>query len=109
MTPVPDDEPRPSFYAAPLTEEERAVLEEARKIQGIDEEIAMLRFTLRRHFASRPRPGALAKDAAALANALAVRHRLNPKSTHDLAEHVTQALQDLAEQIIPNLPFPDDL
>ena len=73
------------FYDDALTEAERLRLPRARGVEGIDDEIALLRVRLLGYAQEHPENlDLLMKGVALLARAAAVRYRLSPKSQQDL-------------------------
>ena len=84
------------FYEEALTEAERLRLPRARGVDGIDDEIALLRVRLLGYAQQHPENmEVLMKGVALLTRAVATRYRLSPKSQQDLTAHlvgVTEAL-----------------
>lgn len=111
MTAARDDAAkRRSFYAGAMSDEDHERFMRALEVQGIDEEVAMLRMTLREQFESRPDAyEALLKNARLLIGAVAAQYRMSPKSARDFAERFTATLRDLGEQIAPGLMRGDDV
>jgi hypothetical protein len=83
---------RPSprrFYETALSEAERLKLEAALDIEGLDEEVALLRFLLRKAIEEHPEDIPLmTKGAELLVKAVATKYRLSPKSKRDLANNL---------------------
>jgi hypothetical protein len=91
-----------NFYRHALDEAERADLKRAEKIEGLDDEIALMRVRLKR--AVEERPGdlqLLVKGLDMLARAVGTRYRLSPKSRKDLAENLAATLNSLGDQLLP--------
>ena len=85
------------FYAKSLTEAERLELEAARTIEGIDDEIALLRVKIQFLVENDPENIQLLLDATGtLARMVRIRYRLTPKEEHTLKESITKVLTDLA-------------
>jgi hypothetical protein len=83
----PAPESPSEFYARVLTEAERADLPLALKLQGVDEEIALLRLRLRSALLERSDDLALIfKGIDLLAKAVAARYRLPKAAEDELAE-----------------------
>jgi hypothetical protein len=105
MTAASNDSPkRGSFYAESMSDEDRERFMRALGVEGIDEEVAMLRVTLRRQFEGHPAQyDALLRNADLLVRAVAAQYRMSPKSAHDFAERLTATIRDLGEQIAPGV------
>jgi hypothetical protein len=74
----------------------------AARIEGIDEELAVLRLRLREQWKQEPPDMALAlKAMEILIRALGVRHRISRKRLDVLNEAVATVMQTLASQIHP--------
>ncbi|HXG42479.1 MAG TPA: hypothetical protein VNL95_07135 [Dehalococcoidia bacterium] len=85
-----------SFYAEALSEAERLELEEAREVEGLDEEIAVLRVRLKRALQEHPQDLALiAKGVDMLVRAVAARYRLSPKARRDLADNLAGIIEGI--------------
>lgn len=90
------------FYGPALSEAEQKLLPHARRIEGLDEEIAVFRVRLRTLLASEAEDFALLHDGlATLARTLAIRHRISPQSANDLAERMAAVLRSIGDQILP--------
>ena len=87
------------FYADALSESERADLPVALEIEGVDQEIALLRLRLRRAIKERPEDMALMmRGIDLLAKAVATRYRLSKRAERDLSAslaNVVRGLRDL--------------
>ena len=80
MSATPPRATERSFYASALGEAERADFDEARRIDGLDEEVALLRLRLREALAAQPEDFKLLQNGVRLlVQALLARHRLSPK------------------------------
>jgi len=91
-----------SFYAEALTEAERLQLADARKVDGLDEEIALLRIRLRSALEQRPEDLDLLREGVALiVRAVATQYRLSPKARKDLADRMAAVLNSVGDQILP--------
>lgn len=84
-----------SFYDAALEEAERADLADARTLDGLDDEIAVLRLMLRREL-SKAEADAETVIAAvrALTQTMLARHRLSPAQAEGLGEAAAQLLEE---------------
>ena len=90
------------FYAAALTDAERLQLAEARRVDGLDEEIALLRVRLRSALEHRPEDFDLLRDGIALlVRAVSTQYRLSPKARKDLANRMAAVLNSIGDQILP--------
>jgi len=99
-----DPAKRGSFYTASMSEDDQARFMRALAVEGIDEEVAMLRVTLQRLFEGETEQyDKLLRNADLLVRAVAAQYRMSPKSARDFAERLTATLRDLGEQIAPGL------
>ncbi|MBI4330433.1 MAG: hypothetical protein HY673_04030 [Chloroflexi bacterium] len=90
------------FYEAALTEMERLLLSEARELEGLDEEIALLRVKLLSALKEQPGNDALyLKQASLLVKAVATRYRLGNRAEKRLYETVEGVLKDLGLSLLP--------
>jgi hypothetical protein len=77
----------PGFYTEALSEAERIRLPKAREVEGIDEEIALLRVRLFQFAKEHPdQLDLLLKGVTLLVRAVATKYRLSPKAKKDLTE-----------------------
>jgi hypothetical protein len=91
-----------AFYAGSLTEAERELLEVARKIEGLEEEIAVLRVRLNSALNDNPEDfPLLVSGVGMLVRAVATQYRLSPKATKDLADRMALVLNSLGDQLLP--------
>lgn len=75
------------FYEEALTEAERLRLPKARGVEGIDDEIALLRVRLLGYAQRNPEKlDVLMQGIGLLTRTVATRYRLSPKSQQDLTE-----------------------
>lgn len=92
-----------NFYAGVLDRAERARLDDAASIEGLDDEVALLRVRLRRALEERPEDYALMlKGIALLVRAVAARYRLSPKSRRDLADSLAATIEHLGAALFPD-------
>lgn len=90
------------FYDDVLSEANRARLEGARELEGIDEEIALLRFRLRDLMAEDPRNAQLFyKGIDTLMKAVSTRYKLSPQSTDDLNDSIMGVLNGIGRELWP--------
>jgi len=84
------------FYAQALSEAERVLLPEARGIEGLDEEIALLRVKLTTALEEQPDNMPLMLRAVdLLVKAVAAKYRLSKKSREDLADAINEVLKEI--------------
>ena len=92
----------PGFYSDSLTEAERERLPAAREMEGLDEEIAVLRVRLMTALNDHPEDfRLLSQGVEMLVKAVAAQYRLSPKARRDLADHITNVLNSLGDQLLP--------
>jgi hypothetical protein len=85
------------FYSKVLDEAEKISLEEARNIEGMDEEIAMLRFRLRKLIQENPdRIDLHLKMTAAIARLVGVRYNISKEQKKSLRDAITRVITDIA-------------
>ena len=90
------------FYADVLSEADRARLEAARGLEGIDEEIAILRIKLRDHLMQNPEKAALFfKGMDMLMKAVSTRYKLSPKSKDDLNDSIVGVINGIGRELWP--------
>lgn len=86
-----------SFYSQALDEAEKLELEEARGVEGIDEEIAILRVKLRELIAEQPQRLELhLKVASTIARLVVTRYNISKEQKKSLKEAVTRVLTEIA-------------
>ena len=91
-----------NFYGQALDQAERLDLEQAQEIEGLDDEIALMRVRLKREVEQHPEDvQLLVKGLEILVRAVGARYRLSPKSRKDLAENLAAALNSLGDQLLP--------
>ncbi len=100
---APEKPPSPqAFYRQALTEAEQLELPAAAELQGLDEEIAVLRVKLLSALRAHPEDLRLAATGVSmLVKAVAAQYRLSPKARRDLADHFAAALNSLGDQLLP--------
>ena len=90
------------FYADVLSEANRARLENARALEGIDEEIAMLRIRLRDMMAANPENVHLIfKGMEMLSKTVSTRYKLSPKSQNDLTDSIAGVINGIGRELFP--------
>lgn len=90
--------PERSFYETALAEAGREEFEEARELEGIDDEVALLRLLLRKaveqqHDDSRVVEGAV----RSLIQALLAQRRLSPQQADDLGDSIASVFEQIAD------------
>ena len=85
------------FYSQALDESEKLQLEQARGIEGIDEEIAILRVKLREFIEKEPDRLDLHLEAAnTIARLVRTRHSITKEQKKSLKEAITKVLTEIA-------------
>src|SRR3990172_2466671 len=75
---------------------------EAQQVEGLDDEIALLRVRLKRAVEERPEDmQLLVRGVDLLVKAVAARYRLSPKARRDLADNLAATLNSLGDQLLP--------
>jgi hypothetical protein len=93
---VPHSNPR-GFYSLALDEAERLELEEAAKVEGLDEEIALLRVKLRELVENQPERIDLHFEAAnTIARLVKIRYHISKEQKKSLKEAIAKVLTEVA-------------
>jgi hypothetical protein len=88
------------FYSTVMSEEEKAQLEEASRVEGIDEEISLLRVRLRGVMKEHPeRIDVQMEVANTIARMLRTRQRVNKEQKKPLMEAIARVLEDVARPL----------
>lgn len=88
------------FYARALSRAERVRLARARRVQGVDEEIALLRLKLQELVGKHPdKLELLFKGMNLLLRAVSTRYRLSPQAEEDLAKSIVGVLQGIGSAL----------
>jgi hypothetical protein len=91
-----------NFYRHALNQAEQTELEEAQEVEGLDDEIAVMRVRLKRAVEEHPEDlPLLVKGLDMLARAVGTRYRLSPKSRRDLADNLVAVLNSVGDQLLP--------
>lgn len=91
-----------AFYADSLSESERELLSVARKMEGLAEEIAVLRVKLRTALKDNEKDFELmVAGVGMLVRAVATQYRLSPKARKELADQMSAVLNSLGDQLLP--------
>ncbi len=86
-----------SFYSRALDEAERLEFEEARGMEGLDEEIAILRLKLRSLIEEGPQNLRLALDTAStIARLVRTRYNISKEQKKSLKQAITKVLTEIA-------------
>lgn len=88
---------RRNFYAKVARNGEALV--EAMSIEGIDDEIALLRAELREAMSEPHTHEVMIDGIALLVKAVAQKYRMSPRNAEDFAEHALRVLNDFSEQV----------
>ncbi|MEO8457191.1 MAG: hypothetical protein ABI559_05205 [Chloroflexota bacterium] len=92
---------RRSFYTNALTEEERKRLPAALEVEGLDEEIAVLRVRLFSAMREEADLRLVTHGIDMLVKAVATQYRLSRRARKDLADKITTLLNSLGDQLLP--------
>ncbi len=88
---------KPSFYSRVLDEAERLEFEEVRGMEGLDEEIAVLRLKLRSLLEDGPENLRLALDtASAIARLVRTRYNISKEQRKSLKQAIARVLTEIA-------------
>lgn len=91
-----------NFYERALSEAESEYLKRAGNMDGLDDEIAVLRAKILTTLEDRPDDlPLLMKGIGTLSRTLAARHRLADKAEQDLFDNLVGTLRGLGEQLFP--------
>lgn len=90
------------FYSRALSEAEELLLQHARQLQGLDEEIALFRVMLREALSQQPQDyDRLLKLGGFLVRALSARYRISKKSEEDLYQSLLGVLRGVGAALFP--------
>jgi len=90
-----------NFYGEVLSQAEQLALPEAEEVEGLDQEIAVLRVRLKRALEEHPEDVTLiGKGLDLLVKAVAARYRLSPKAKRELAEHMEGVFRRMSETFL---------
>lgn len=90
------------FYGSALDAAERIELEAASEVEGLDEEIAVLRMKLREALSKRPQDVQLMlRGIELLVKAVAARYRLSKEAEEDLAGSIAGVVRGVGAQLMP--------
>ncbi len=92
------------FYESALDEAERALLQDARKIGGLDEEIAVLRVKLRSAVKEHPdNLPLMLRGIGLLVKAVSARYRLSKQAEDDLAGSLAGVIKGAGGILMPEI------
>lgn len=90
------------LYPSALEEMERKLLKRAREVEGLDEEIALLRVKLALALTQEPKnTELLLKGLTVLIRAVATKARYSPKAEEDLCKNILSVLRGLGNTLFP--------
>ena len=90
------------FYALTLSKAERLQLSRARDVEGVDEEIALLRMKLQQLVEEHPdKVELLFKGVNLLLRAVVTRYKLSPKASDDLYQSIVGVLNGIGRELWP--------
>jgi hypothetical protein len=91
-----------SFYRSALSKAERAALPQARDVQGLDEEIAVLRLRLRSVLKEHPdNMKLMLKGVELLTRAISAKYRLSKDAKADLSAGIKSVLEEIGGRVYP--------
>jgi hypothetical protein len=97
-----------TFYEKALSEAERLDLPEARQMEGLDEEIAVMRVRLKQALRERPEDMQLiSRGLNLLVKAVAAKYRLSPKARKDLLDSIAGVVEGIGTVLYPEGFSPD--
>ena len=101
--PASGSTPEPgAFYEEALSRAERVRLSRARQLQGLDEEIALLRVRLGSLAEEQPdNVELLIKGIGMLVRAVSAKYRLSPRSEKDLYQSLLGVLEGVGSVLLP--------
>ena len=90
------------FYGAKKADEDCAQLDEALRVEGLGQEIALMRVGLRTVTDAEPIDWRMVTvGVSVLVRAVATQYRVSPKAREDLSNNVAALLNSLGDQILP--------
>ena len=90
------------FYTVALKEAEQAALEDARELEGLDEEIAVLRVKLQTALSEHPEDYTLLmRGVDLMVRAVSARYRISGKGEDDLYQSVVGVLKGIGTVLLP--------
>lgn len=90
-----------NFYAASISTSEE-IMERAAQVDGIDQEITVLRVAVKHLIDERPQAIELMlKSVRLLVHAVAARYRMSPQGAGDLSASLEAATKSIRDQFLP--------
>ena len=101
--PFPEPVRKRNFYDGEcLTEAERLELPKAEEVEGLGDEIAVLRVRLKTALDKRPEDYALlVRGIGMLTRAVSTEYRLSPRASKDLSDNLAAVLNRFGDLIVP--------
>ncbi len=96
----PRDTGRARFYEEALSQAEQVALSQARDMEGLDEEIALLRVRLRAMAEDQENVAPFLKTMELLVKAVGAKYRLSKKSQDDLLQSVMGVLEGVGGALL---------
>ena len=100
--------PRNYYASLAMSKAERLELSRAGSVEGLADEIALLRIQLKKAMSASPRTVKARKDlkiataaVETLLRAVSAEYRLSPRASRDLAGNVAATLNQLGDQLLP--------
>lgn len=91
-----------AFYAQALSQAEQVEFSQAREVEGLDEEIALLRLRLKEMLSEQPENMPLLLRAIELLmKAVGTKYRLSKDAKENLTDAVTGVLKEIGGAILP--------
>lgn len=112
--PRPEANPPPGpegqgFYAEALSRAQRVRLPRARKLQGLEEEVALLRVKLQEALEQSPQDSKLLlRHMEVLVKVLGAHYRLSKRSEEDLYQNIVGVIKGLGEALWPEGAAPPE-
>ncbi len=98
MNDAPPQDTQQSFYASALTEADRALFDRARSVDGLAEEIALLRLRLRETLAAHVDDAKLVEGGVRLLiQSLLAQHRLSPHEADNLSGALSNVVEEFTD------------
>ncbi|MBI4297844.1 MAG: hypothetical protein HY676_04865 [Chloroflexi bacterium] len=102
---IVSSQPLEGFYEKALSKAERVRLRHARQIQGLEEEIALLRVRLQTLARDHPENlELLLKGITTLIRAVSAKYRLSKQAEEDLFHSVMGVIKGIGEVLLPEVP-----
>jgi len=91
--------PKPDFYRAAIDAAERLRLAEARRVEGLDDEIALLRLRVARQIEAEGLDNLPLRELELLVRALRARHQLTRQDQRDLLDNLAGVLDGFTKAL----------